>query len=200
MTIDEYLNECWQVGINNETVFVPEVVTVDGDPFTACIECNPTIYQLNNCFNDSSFILSDSDLAAVMGKTISIVGYPGLCFSVGVPVCDCINMTGDFGGGSFDVDVLATGIVVDGRNQYATVIDGDQYFLSWNSAENRWELTNQTTDTLVGYSLLDIVCPYTSYWVDIPGFVVKSCSTVLYDITIDRIYPNCECCITKSCI
>lgn len=197
--IEEYPSECWQVGINDKTTFIPEDVTLDGDPFTKCVECNPTIYQLNNCFNGSSFILSDSDLAAVMGKVISIVGYPGLCFSVGIPTCTCIRVSGDLGDGSFTQDVQATGIISDGRNQYFFTNGGNTYFLNWNQDESRWELYNQTTETLVGYCPIDTACPYSTYWVNIAGFTVESCSTVLYDITVDKIYPDCECCITKSC-
>jgi hypothetical protein len=197
--VEVFPNECWQVGPNDKAIFDLDDVTVDGEPFTKCIDCNPTIYQLNNCFNNSNFILSDSDLAAVMGKTISIVGYPGLCFSVGEPTCDCINVTGISEDGPFNINAQATGIMIDGRNQYALILGGDQYFLGWNTTEKRWELTNQTTETLIGYCPLDITCPYSSFWINIPYFNVQSCSTVLYDITVDKVYPDCECCITKSC-
>lgn len=197
--VEEYPGECWQVGVNDKTEFVTEEVTVDGNPFASCVECNPVIYQLNNCFNESNFILSDSDLSAVMGKVISIVGYPGLCFSVGVPSCLCIKVSGNLGAGSFNLEAEATGILLNNRNQYSFLNGDNTYLLNWNSIENRWELTNLTTETLVGYSPIDIVCPYSTYWIDIPGFVVESCSTVLYDITVDKVYPDCECCITKSC-
>ena len=199
INIEEYQGECWQIGTNDKAVFDVEPVTQEGEPFTKCIDCNPIIYQLNNCFNDSSFILSDSDLALVVDKIISIVGYPGLCFSVGLPTCDCVKISGDLGYGSFTIEAQATGILSGNRNQYGFTNGGEQFFLSWNITENRWEITNQTTETLVGYSPLDIDCPYSTYWVDITGFVVESCSTILYDITIDKVYPDCECCITKSC-
>lgn len=197
--LNEYPGECWTAGTNNKAEFIPQDVTVDGEPFTTCIKCNPTIYQLNNCFNGSSFILSDSDLAAVMGKTISIVGYPGLCFSVGEPTCDCIKISGDLGGGAFSMDVQKTGISLNGRNQYAFTDDGTDYFINWDSTQSAWVLTNLTLSVEISISPIDIECPYSSYWRDLTNFVVESCSTVLYDIIIDTIYPNCECCITKSC-
>jgi hypothetical protein len=162
--------------------------------------CNPIKYQLGNCFNDTSFIISDSDLEAVLNKTISIVGYPGICFSVGLPTCECIKISGDLGAGKFTTTIQATGIILNNRNQYAFTNGGNTYLLNWNDTTSRWELNNQTTSTLVGYSGADVDCPYTSYWVNIPSFSVESCATVIYNITVDMIYPDCECCITKNCI
>lgn len=198
--LSEYPNDCWQVGPlaphpNQDVV----AVTVNNS-FESCILCNPTKYQLGNCFNDTNFIISDSDLEAVLNKTISIVGYPGLCFSVGSPTCECIKISGDLGAGPFTTTVQATGIILNNRNQYAFTNGGNTYFLNWNDTTSRWELNNQTTSTLVGYSGADIDCPYTSYWVNIPSFSIESCSTVIYDVTVDTIYPDCECCITKNCI
>ena len=165
--VEEYPNECWQVGINDKTTFVPETVTVDGEPFTKCVDCDPNLYQLNNCFNDTSFILSDSDLAAVLGKVINIEGYPGLCFYVTEPTCKCLRLTGIFdieSGLEETIDVIASDVLVNGRYQYLFTSNGTDYSIVWNSTENRWEFFNITTSTMLAYSPLDINCPYTSYW------------------------------------
>lgn len=198
--VDEFPNDCWQVGPNPNRLLPLQVITQSGDSFGSCAECDPPKYQLNNCFNDSNFIISDSDLQAVLNKTISIVGYPGICFSVGLPTCECIKISGTLSAGPFTTTIQATGIIVNNRNQYAFTNGGNNYFLNWNSTASRWELNNQTTSTLVGYSGADVDCPYTSYWVNIPSFSVESCATVIYDITVDKVYPDCECCITKNCI
>jgi hypothetical protein len=118
---------------------------------------------------------------------------------VSLPTCECIKISGDLGSGKFTTTVQATGILLNNRNQYAFTNGGNTYFLNWNDITSRWELNNQTTSTLVGYSGADIDCPYTSYWINIPDFSIESCSTVIYDVTVDTIYPDCECCITKSC-
>jgi len=198
INISEYPNDCWQVGPSMVSDQPIESVSVTSS-FATCSECNVQKYQLGNCFNDSNFIISDSDLQAVLNKTISIVGYPGICFSVGLPTCECIKISGDLGAGPFTTTIQATGILLNNRNQYAFTNGGNTYLLNWNDTTSRWELNNQTLATAVGYSGADIDCPYTSYWVNIPSFSVESCATVIYDITVDTVYPDCECCITKSC-
>ncbi len=45
----EYPNSCWQVGINTNPDFAPEVLTVSGDPYDSCDTCIPIYYTLTNC-------------------------------------------------------------------------------------------------------------------------------------------------------
>ncbi|NDC94812.1 VWA domain-containing protein [bacterium] len=165
----EYPKECWLVGPNTKAEFVPEDVTLATE-FQTCAICNPPIYQLNNCFNDQSFILTDSDLLTLVGKTISIQGYPGLCFTVTEPTCKCLRVTGIFDietGIEETIDVTASTVLVNGRYQYLFTANGDNYSIVWNSTDNQWEFYNVTTSTLLAYSPIDIACPYTSYWVPV---------------------------------
>lgn len=165
----EYPKECWLVGPNTKVEFTPEEVTLATE-FQTCAICNPPIYQLNNCFNDQSFILTDSDLLNLIGKTISIQGYPGLCFTVTEPTCQCLRVTGIFdvqAGVEETIDVTASTVLVNGRYQYLFTANGDDYSIVWNSTDSRWEFYNVTTSTLLSYSPIDSPCPYTSYWVPV---------------------------------
>lgn len=167
--VAEYPGECWQVGPNTKVEFTPEDVTLATE-FQTCAICNPPIYQLNNCFNDQSFILTDSDLLNLVGKTISIQGYPGLCFTVTEPTCQCLRVTGIFdieSGVEETIDVTASTVLVNGRYQYLFTANGDDYSIVWNSTDNQWEFYNVTTSTLLAYSPIDSPCPYTSYWVPV---------------------------------
>ena len=167
--VSEYPGECWQVGPNTKTEFTPEEVTIDSE-FQSCAVCNPPLYQLNNCFNDQSFILTDADLLGLIGKTISIKGYPGLCFTVTAPTCKCLRVTGIFdiqAGTEETIDVTASTVLVNGRYQYLFTVNAVNYSIVWNNDPARWEFYNVTTSTLLAYSPIDIGCPYTSYWVPI---------------------------------
>jgi hypothetical protein len=199
--VSEYPGECWQVGPNTKTVFTPEVVNIT-EEFQSCAVCNPPLYQLNNCFNDESFILTDSDLLQLIGKTISIKGYPGLCFTVTEPTCQCLSITLVIGEDTETFIVNASTALVNGRYQYVFSFSGINYFIAWNTGLTRWELYNSNTSTLLAYSPVDLKCIYTSYWVivtAIDSVVTASCSDTLYDIVVDEVFPDCECCITKNC-
>jgi photosystem II stability/assembly factor-like uncharacterized protein len=165
----EYPKECWLVGPNTKTEFQPEDVTLATE-FQTCAICNPPIYQLNNCFNDQSFILTDSDLLTLVGKTISIQGYPGLCFTVTEPTCECLRVTGIFDietGIEETIDVTASTVLVNGRYQYLFTANGNNFSIVWNNDPAQWEFYNVTTSTLLAYSPIDSGCPYTSYWIPV---------------------------------
>lgn len=170
----EYPNECWQVGPNTKAEFTPEEVTMASE-FQSCAICNPPLYQLNNCFNDDSFIITDSDLLNLIGKTISIQGYPGLCFTVTEPTCQCLRVTGIFdiqAGTEETVDVTASTVLVNGRYQYLFTSNGSDYSIVWNNDPAQWEFYNVTTSTMLFYSPIDSSCPYTSYWIPVLGEII----------------------------
>jgi len=199
--ISEYPSECWQIGPNTKTEFTLEEVTVASE-FQSCAICNPPLYQLNNCFNDDSFIITDSDLLNLIGKTISIQGYPGLCFTVTEPTCQCLSITLVIDGDTEIFTVNASTALVNGRYQYVFSFSGTNYFIAWDITLTRWELYNSDTATLLAYSPVDLKCIYSSYWIIVTGVdsvVTASCSNTLYDINVDQVFSDCECCTTKNC-
>lgn len=164
--VSEYPGECWQVGPNTKAEFTPEEVTIASE-FQSCAICNPPLYQLNNCFNDDSFIITDSDLLNLIGETVSIQGYPGLCFTVTEPTCQCLRVTGIFdieAGTEETVDVTASTVLVNGRYQYLFTSNGNDYSIVWNNDPAQWEFYNITEDQLIAYNPIDTPCPYSGYW------------------------------------
>lgn len=199
--VAEYPLECWQVGPNTKTSFSAEEITITNE-FKDCIECNPIVYQLNNCFDSGSFILSDSNLASYIGKTISIVGFPGLCFTITEPTCQCLSITLNISEEVETVTADASDALVNGRYQYIFFVNAVEYLIVWNNTLTRWELYNTSTEELLAYSPIDIECIYTSYWVIVTGVnsvVTQSCSATLYNIVVDEVFPGCDCCTTKNC-
>lgn len=201
VSILEYENECWIVGNNTNEDFVPLVLTVD-EVFKTCDECNPPIYQLNNCFAEGSFILTDDQLKTLLGKTISVVGYPGLCFSITEPTCKCLTIEFVIDGNISETNATASENLINGRNTYVFGFGPNNYAIAWSIAETRWELYNADTNTLIAYSPIDLDCIYTNFWVilsEIDNVVTRSCSGVLYNIVVDKEFDDCECCTSKNC-
>jgi hypothetical protein len=69
----EYPNKCWQVGVNTNQSFIPESVTVNGEPYTSCETCIPVYYTLVNCDTEETIYAEPSDaLLANDGLVVNI--------------------------------------------------------------------------------------------------------------------------------
>jgi hypothetical protein len=196
--VQEYPGECWQVGPNNDQVYIPEPLTIDGTPYANCEECNPTKYQLTNCLNGGSFIISDSDLSAYTGKAIRAVNIPGLCFSItSPPACLCVRIS--VNGTVYQVNSAPT--LFGGKNFYPfQTLALDNLTLAWNEQELYWEVFNSDTLETYAYNTLDTTCPFSSNWTIVEGstFVVNYvtyCYDELYDIEVEQDFVSCEACI-----
>lgn len=78
----EYADACWQVGINTNETFVPEIITVSGDPYTSCTECIPVYYTLSNCeIEQVIYAEPTAELLANDGLVVNIEEQTG-CWTV----------------------------------------------------------------------------------------------------------------------
>lgn len=78
----EYPTSCWQVGINTNPDFAPEVLTVSGDPYDSCETCIPIYYLLTNCDTQEIILAEPTDeLLANDGLVINIEEQAG-CWTV----------------------------------------------------------------------------------------------------------------------
>ena len=78
----EYADACWQVGINTNETFVPEIITVSGDPYTSCTECIPVYYTLTNCETEQVIYAEPTaELLANDGLVVNIEEETG-CWTV----------------------------------------------------------------------------------------------------------------------
>ena len=78
----EYPNSCWQVGINTNPDFAPEVLTVSGDPYDSCDTCIPIYYTLTNCeIEQVIYAEPTAELLANDGLVINIEEQTG-CWTV----------------------------------------------------------------------------------------------------------------------
>jgi hypothetical protein len=196
--LQEYPGECWQVGPNNDEVYTPEPLTINGRPYANCEECNPTKYQLTNCLNGGSFIISDSDLSAYTGKAIRAINIPGLCFYItSPPACLCVRISVN------DViyQVNSAPNLFGGKNSYPfQTLALDNLTLAWNDQELYWEVFNSDTLETYAYNTLDTACPFSSNWTIVDGstFVVNYvtyCYDELYNIEVEQDFVSCEACI-----
>jgi len=96
-------------------------------------------------------------------------------------------------------------VLLNGKNQYTIVTNkNERILIAFDTAENRWEVWNIDTDTLLSYSILATDCPYTGIWenVDEDAFrmiSITSCETSIYTVEIEDTYLGCECCLFKNC-
>ena len=96
-------------------------------------------------------------------------------------------------------------MLINGKNQYTITTSKNEHFLiAFNSEENRWEVWNIDTNTLLSYSKLATDCPYTGLWVNTKDSEFKmlsitSCITSIYTVEVDDTYLSCECCLYKNC-
>jgi hypothetical protein len=196
--LQEYPGECWQVGPNDDTIYIPELLTIDGRPYGTCEECNPTKYQLTNCLNDISFIISDSDLSAYTGTAIRAVNIPGLCFFItSPPACICIRIS--VNGTVYQANAAPN--LFGGKNSYPfQTLALDDLTLAWNEQELYWELFNSLTLETYAYNTLDTTCPFSSNWTIAEGstFIVNYvtyCYDEVYNIEVEQDFVSCEACI-----
>ena len=196
--LQEYPGECWQVGPNDDLVYVPEPLTIEGQPYDTCEECNPTKYQLTNCLNGDSFIITDSELSAYTGRAIRAVNVPGLCFFVtSPPACLCIEVS--INGTIYEV--TASPDLWEGKNLYLFQTTAlDNLGIAWNIEENYWDFFNQDTLETYAYNTLDTPCPFGSNWTIEEGspFIINYvtyCYDEIYDIDVEQDFVSCEACI-----
>ncbi len=57
------------------------------DTFLSCTDCNPTVYQLTTCADNSniSIYTKQEDIADYLGKVVVLLDYPKLCWTVSLP-------------------------------------------------------------------------------------------------------------------
>jgi hypothetical protein len=60
VTLQEYPQACWIVGVNNDDIFTPETLTVV-EAYPSCAECVPVYYELTNCEDESIIYANPQD-------------------------------------------------------------------------------------------------------------------------------------------
>lgn len=200
VTLVEYPDTCWQVGINYDDVYVPETLTVVNE-FANCGDCLRKYYLLTNCNNPDIYFYSvEGALEDHLDKVITVAAYPGLCWKVEDADCDCI-IVNILAGGLVVEEQLNSYTTINGKNAYAITIAGTDYIIAWDSVQNRWELFNANTLAVVSYSENQGDCPYSGAWVRVTMQVlwIKPCVTTFYGVDIAAFYETCECCLDKDC-
>ena len=62
------------------------------ETFFSCSECLPKVYKLTNCANPLIALYSNTQsLSEQIGKSITIVGYPNICWEVSLELADVFN-------------------------------------------------------------------------------------------------------------
>ena len=192
----EYPGDCWQVGPNDQKTLPLEPLTVDGQPFDTCEECDPKEYGLTNCVNGIS-VLSTVDLSAYVGKVIKVDNFPGLCFTVEENPCNCLKIT--INGQVYNIDREQN--LFNGRPYFQfTTVNNLPIVIAYDSNELRWEVYNPSTQGIYFYSTLNIDCPTTSVWTKLdptfPGDIkVEACTLRILNISPTEEFNDCECCV-----
>jgi photosystem II stability/assembly factor-like uncharacterized protein len=206
VTLEEYPGECWTIIRNTDPAYTPEIVTIEASTFDTCTECLGTYFYLTSCSNEQSFILTDTDLTNYLDQIVSIVGFPGACFLVQAQACNCISVRlFSRVSGLRTYKVEKAPVLLNGKNQYTIVTNkNERILIAFDTEENRWEVWNIDTDTLLSYSILSTDCPYTGIWenTDEDAFrmiSITSCETSIYTVEIEDTYLGCECCLFKNC-
>jgi photosystem II stability/assembly factor-like uncharacterized protein len=206
VTLEEYPGECWTIIRNTDAIYTPEIVIVEPKTFDLCEECLGTYFYLTSCSNEQSFILTDTDLTNYLDQIVSIVGFPGACFLVEAQACNCISVRlFSRVSGLRTYKVERAPVLLNGRNQYTIVTNkNERILIAFDTEENRWEVWNIDTDTLLSYSILATDCPYTGIWENIDEnafrmISITSCETSIYTVEVEDTYEGCECCLFKNC-
>lgn len=206
VTLEEYPGECWTIIRNTDAVYTPELVTVEPRTFDLCEECLGNYFYLTSCSNEQSFILTDTDLTEYLNEIVSIVGFPGACFLVQTQACNCISVRlFSRVSGLRTYRVERSPVLLNGRNQYTIVTNkNERILIAFDTEENRWEVWNIDTDTLLSYSVLATDCPYTGIWENTDEgefrmISITSCETSIYTVEVEEAYERCECCLFKNC-
>ena len=204
--LDEYPGECWTIIRNTDPSYTPADLTVNAKTYDTCEECLGNYFYLTSCSEEQSFIMTDTDLTEYLGQTVSVKGYPGACFIVEKEACNCISVRlYSRVSGLRTYKVERSPVLINGKNQYTIITNKNEYILiAFNSEENRWEVWNITTNTLLSYSVIATDCPYTGLWEntsesDFRMISITSCVTSIYTVEIEDTYLGCECCLFKNC-
>jgi len=201
VTLDEYPNTCWVVSRTADFPYVSEIVTV-GSTYKNCSTCLPDYYKLTNCNNNSIFIYVDNaSFEQYLNKSIQIKNYPGICWKVETPDCQCIRVSIKPEGGPAVEYELTAITTLNGKNIYIVEISGTEYAIAWNNEQKRWELYNNTTGEVLSYSLNQSNCPFDGAWTkgDLQVLYVQPCINNIYFVEVDKVYINCECCL-NNCV
>lgn len=206
VTLEEYPGECWTIIRNTDANYTPETVIVEPSTFDLCEECLGTYFYLTSCSNEQSFVLTDTDLTNYLDQIVSIAGFPGACFLVEAQACNCISVRlFSRVSGLRTYKVERAPVLLNGRNQYTIVTNkNERILIAFDTEENRWEVWNIDTDTLLSYSILATDCPYTGIWENIDEnafrmISITSCETSIYTVEVEDTYEGCECCLFKNC-
>lgn len=192
----EYPGDCWQVGPNDEKTLPFEDLTVSGQPYETCEECDPKEYGLTNCVNGIS-VLSTVDLSAYVGKVIKADNFPGLCFTVEENPCNCLKIT--INGQVYNIDKEQN--LFNGKPYFQfTTVNNLPIVIAYDSNELRWEVYNPSTQGIYFYSNLNIECPITSVWQKVdptfPGNItIEACTLRILNISPTEEFASCEPCV-----
>ena len=76
--------------LNCDPLLASDVQVVEA--FLSCQECLPKVYKLTNCANPNTVIYSNTQtLSEQVGKSITITGYPNICWEVSLELDDVFN-------------------------------------------------------------------------------------------------------------
>lgn len=200
VNLQEYPGNCWSVSVAQGS-FPTQNLTISGEPFIDCPACRITYYQLTNCANPEVFLISTStELSRYLGRTITAAGYPGLCFTVTPPQCNCIRATIN----GVEYDAYVDTLQFNGRNVYYITTDsGDELAIAWSINPNRWELFDRNTAAVYGFTTADTDCPFSNFWTIIQASpyiitTVTFCADRIYNIAPELDFDDCIPCI--NCI
>ena len=80
----ETLSECFKVGLSEElecsTTLLDIVIIVN--EYNNCAECIPASFELTTCSESPISLYTNQDLSMHLGKSVSVLEYPNLCFIV----------------------------------------------------------------------------------------------------------------------
>ncbi len=192
----EYPGDCWQVGPNDEKTLPFEDLTVSGQPYETCEQCDPKEYGLTNCVNGVS-VLSTVDLSAYVGKVIKADNFPGLCFTVEENPCNCLKIT--INGQVYNIDKEQN--LFNGKPYFQfTTVNNLPIVIAYDSNELRWEVYNPSTQGIYFYSNFNIDCPITSVWQKVdptfPGNItIEACTLRILNISPTEEFASCEPCV-----
>jgi hypothetical protein len=192
----EYPGDCWQVGPNEQKTLPLIPLTVDGQPFDTCEECDPKEFGLTNCVNGLS-VISTVDLSAYVGKVVKADNFPGLCFIVEENPCNCLKIT--INGQVYNIDREENFFNGKPYFQFLTV-NQLPIVIAYDSNELRWEVYNPETQVVYFYSNLNMDCPTTSVWTKLdptfPGNITTEvCTLRILNISPTEEFDDCECCV-----
>lgn len=200
VTLQEYPGNCWVCTDVQTSLPNPQTLTLSSPPYEDCEQCLIRYYQLTNCANDDVYLITNSNILPYLGRVITAAGFPGLCFRVSDPKCDCIKITVD----GIDYSVFSEPNLFNGRKTYRfTTESGAQLAIAWNINPDRWELFDQNTLEVYGFSTKDSDCPFANLWTIIQGssYIISRvtfCPDDIYAISPELDFADCSPCI--NCI